>query len=321
MKHYYTYVNGNFLPRFLALYASIQRFQPDSMLWALSLDSEADDSLGTLGLKSVRLFSLQELIRREPDLLRAQKERSRVEFYVTCSPAGLHHVLRELPEDACLTKVDTDCFFFADPAPIHQLEQSANIAITPHRFPEKLRHLERVGIFNAGWVTIKNNSVGRQCVENWKNQCLEWCHEKSDGKGYGDQKYIDDWPSLYPGVLSIAHPGVNAALWNCGGMSIARDGSYVTLNGERVIFFHFSGLSAISSQIYEVNWSQYGVRPNTILLRHVYIPYLKEVEKARKQLHRPIAWLNFRSSAADQARKPGPWKTFTRCLRGKYVYV
>jgi hypothetical protein len=217
--------------------------------------------------------------------------------------------------------VDTDCFFFADPAPIHQLEQSANIAITPHRFPDKLRHLERVGIFNAGWVTIKNNSVGRQCVEDWKNQCLEWCHEKSDGKGYGDQKYIDDWPSLYPGVLSIAHPGVNAALWNCGGMSIARDGSYVTLNGERVIFFHFSGLSAISSQIYEVNWNQYGVRPNTILLRHVYIPYLKEVEKARKQLHRPIAWFNFRSSEADQARKPGPWKTFTRCLRGKYVYV
>lgn len=321
LKHYYTYVNGNFLPRFLALQLSIQRFQPNSILWALALDTEAEDTIGSLGLDSVRLLTVQELIRCEPALTQARKERSKVEFYVTCSPAGLYYVLKKLPEDTCLTKLDTDCFFLSDPEPIHVLEQSYNIAITPHRFPESLRHLERVGKFNAGWVTIKNNRVGRQCAEDWKNQCLEWCYEELGSKGYGDQKYIDNWSNLYSGVWSIEHPGVNAALWNCGGMSIARNGSHVTLDGYDIILFHFSGLTAISGRIYEVNWNQYGVKPNRILMQKVYLPYLREVEKARKLLKRPIAWLNFRSSPRDQIRNLGPWKTFTRCLRGRYIYV
>lgn len=321
LKHYYTYVNGNFLPRFLALHASIQRFQPASVLWALALDAEVENAIAALGLDSVRLFTFKELIRREPALAQAQKERSRVEFYVTCSPACLHHVLRELPENTCLTKLDTDCFFLADPGPIHDLEQSYNIAITPHRFPESLRHLERVGKFNAGWVTIKNNAVGRQCAEDWKNQCLEWCHEKLGGRGFGDQKYIDDWPSAYPGVLSLEHAGVNAALWNCGGAKIGSQGSQATLNGQTIILFHFSGLTAISGRVYEVNWNQYGVKPNRTLMQKVFRPYLIEIEKARKLLRRPIAWLNLRSSPGDQTRRLGAWKTFTRCVRGKYVYV
>lgn len=321
MKHYYTYVNGNFLPRFLALHASIQRFQPDSLLWVLTLDHEVEEALACLNLKSVRIFPIEELVRREPALAQARAERSKVEFYVTCSPACLYHVLKDLPEDACLTKLDTDCFFLADPGPIHELEEKANIAITPHRFPEQLQHLERVGKFNAGWVTIKNNPVGRRCAENWKNQCLEWCHEKLGGRGFGDQKYIDEWPGNYPGVLSLEHPGVNAALWNCGGLAVRLENTCATLNGHPIILFHFSGLTAISARVYEVNWSQYGVKPNRILLRGVFLPYLVEVERARKLLNRPIAWLNFRADPADQIRRIGAWKIFTRCLRGKYVYV
>ena len=318
MKHYYTYVNGNFLPRFLALHASILRFQPQATLWTLALDGEAEAGLASLNLNTIRLFTVRDLIQLEPALEEAQKERSRVEFYVTCSPACLYYVLQGLPEGACLTKLDSDCFFLSDPGPIHELEKTANISITPHRFPEPLRHLERVGKFNAGWVTIKNNAIGRKCAETWKNQCLEWCHEKLGNKGFGDQKYIDDWPNLYPGVMSLQHPGVNAAMWNCGGMPIGMRESRVTLGDYPIVMFHFSGLAARAARIYEINWSQYEAKPNRLLLRHVYLPYLREVEQARKSLKRSIAWQDFRGAPA---KKLGAWKIFSRCLRGKYIYV
>ena len=311
MKHYYTYVNGNFLPRFYALHASILRFQPNSILWTLALDAEAEADLVAQKSNTIRLFTLRDLFQQEPSLEQAQRERSLVEFYVTCSPACFHHVLKELPEDTCLTKLDTDCFFLSDPGPIHELEKTANIAITPHRFPESLRHLERVGKFNAGWVTIKNNGTGRECVEKWKNQCLEWCHEKLGSKGFGDQKYIDEWPSLYPGVLSLQHPGVNAALWNCGGMEIGLDRRGVTLNSHPIIFFHFSGLGAKASRVYEINWSQYGVKPSRLLLKHVYLPYLREVERVRKEMKRPIAWQDFR---AAPAKNLSAWKILSRTV-------
>src|SRR5918912_1541432 len=86
MNHYCTYFDRGFLIQGLALWRSLAAHDASAVLWVLALDDFTDEVLRELGDARLRVVTLAELERDDPELLAAKANRARVEYYFTLSP-------------------------------------------------------------------------------------------------------------------------------------------------------------------------------------------------------------------------------------------
>ena len=80
MRNFCTYFDAQFLPRALALHASLKQHCPESRLWTLCLDDAAYRAVSELHLAGVEPISLAELEAADPELAAARGNRARVEY-------------------------------------------------------------------------------------------------------------------------------------------------------------------------------------------------------------------------------------------------
>src|SRR5688572_1233958 len=119
-RHYWfcTLFDRNYLHRGLALYRSLERVAKEFTLVVLCMDDESRATLSKLGLRHARLVTLDEF---EDDELRAARaNRSRIEYYWTCTPSLPLWVLDHEPAADLVTYVDSDLYFYSDPAPLFE---------------------------------------------------------------------------------------------------------------------------------------------------------------------------------------------------------
>jgi len=253
VNHYCTYFDRNFLAQGLALWRSLARNDPGAMLWVLALDDFAADLLRELDEPGLKIVSLADLEAGDPALAAAKGGRSPIEYYFTLSPCWPRWLLASHPEIPLLTYIDADMFFFASPAPIFAAMDAAgaSVLVTEHRFPNWMRHTERKGRFNIGILCFRNDVTGRACLDDWRERCLAWCHDRLEDGKYADQKYLDEWPGRFgPAVLVLGHEGVNLAPWNwlghkieweAAGAAASREPACdLRINGQPLIVFHFA---------------------------------------------------------------------------------
>ena len=130
------------------------------------------------------------------------------------------------------------------------LEQDA-IALTPHltapieddAFPDELAIL-RSGAYNLGFIGLANRGPVKQFLKWWQGRVLDRCVVRVEEGLFVDQKWIDLVPGFYPDVGIIHHPGYNVAYWNlhCRHLEMDKMGDQIRVNGQRLAFFHFSGI-------------------------------------------------------------------------------
>lgn len=172
-KYLCTLFDINYAHLGLALYTSIEKYFDEYHLWILALDNKTFIKLNALNLKNISIISLKDI--ESPDVLEAKGNRTWQEFCWTLSPVLPSFILEKNPEIGHITYIDSDIFFFSDPSPIFDEIDEASVMITPHRFPERLKHLEENGKYNVQMVFFKNDQIGRACLAKWREQCLEWC--------------------------------------------------------------------------------------------------------------------------------------------------
>jgi len=307
-KYFCAYWDYRYMSRGLALYLSLSVHCSDFELWILCLDDLCHAEMLKLRLPNVRLISLADVEAMDSALLEAKRGRTAAEYYFTCTPALILFVLANCSVIETLTYVDADIFFYGDPACIFEEIGSAPIAIIPHRFPPALKHLERTGIFNVGWLTFRRHNVAFECLNWWRERCLDWCYDRVEEGRYADQKYLDDWPSRFDGVAVVKNPGANLAPWNLANHRLTFDGREIWVDGLRVIFFHFHGYKRLLGPLRDLNLAPYGVKPGPVAVKHVYGPYVGILEEISKQLAislrdtRPLRLLRSRARGRITAR-------------------
>jgi hypothetical protein len=274
MHAFCTYFDRDYLPRGLALYRSLKQHCPAFRLWALCMDLDCHSALEQLRLPELELITLEEFEGAEPRLLEAKRNRTRIEYYFTCTPALPLYVLRRQADVDVITYLDSDIFFFADPAPLFEEMANNSIAIIPHRFAPHLRDMERNGIYNVGWISFRRDTQGLACLEWWRDRCLEWCYDRPEDGRYADQKYLDDWPSRFAGVVVLSHKGANLAPWNVSNFRLRESDGLVWVDDQPLIFFHFQGLKQIRIWLFDTNMAGYRVRPTRIVIERIYGPYI-----------------------------------------------
>jgi len=285
VNHYCTYFDSGFLIQGLTLSQSLLQHDFSATLWILSLNDEAGDILRSIGDPRLRIVSLSELEQWDSNLTATKPRRTTIEYYFTLTPCWPRWLLKRHPEIDRVMYVDADTFFFATPRRIWEAfdRSMASVLITAHRFPPFLRRLEIWGRYNVGVQVFRNDARGMAVLEDWRERCLEWCHDILDVKSgrFADQKYLDAWPEQFGSLVHVLDdPGVNLAPWNWAGHAMEVTGSGVTIDGVPLTLYHFAKFRPVSARLWDSGQSDYGPMPRC-LRNAIYGPYAQALEAVR----------------------------------------
>lgn len=150
--------------------------------------------------------------------------------------------------------------------PLHQLNEALthySLVLTPHTCsptpdwerPNEQHHLN-TGIFNLGFIGLRNDATARQFVDWWKDRLVYECRIDLCAGLFVDQQWVNFAPVYHDNTLTEHHLGYNAAYWNLHERYFSRNdaGEWQVTNldnqtdtltdgksAERLQFFHFSG--------------------------------------------------------------------------------
>jgi hypothetical protein len=165
--------------------------------------------------------------------------------------------------------------FFSTPEQLFNNLHSYSIVITPHKFSPELIDQEEFGKYNVSFQIFKNDNWGKMCLEKWRAQCIEWCHDYPDEQKqrFGDQKYLDSWPNDYPGKVKVLNDAVSGlAAWNMNNFTITKkDGIYYS-NAEKIVFYHYHAFKLLGRRWASNGFWVYKVTPQKLLVEmyHLY---------------------------------------------------
>ena len=187
-----------------------------------------------------------------------------VEFNTSIKPFCINKLFNEGYEK--VVYLDPDIYVVQPLDEIFKSLDTYSIVLTPHRC-ELLLDYEGliaeeaclcVGVYNLGFIALKNSEVGNKVVKWWCKRLKDKCFDDKSESLFVDQKWMDFIPCFYPNDVLISHHlGLNVALWNWQERLVYKEnGKYVVRsksNPEKVfplVFFHFSGYSpAIPNQL------------------------------------------------------------------------
>jgi hypothetical protein len=280
---YCTYFDHNYLSRALLMIESLRRFDAETPIYVLTLSQSCEEVLRALALPRVEIIPLATLEAAYPELATIKPTRTLIEYYFTLSPFLPHYLFARTDADR-ITYIDGDLYFYTSPKPVLDSLKDASVAITPHRFSFEFRNHEVYGHFNVAWITYRRCPEGLECLNTYKADCTAWCYDRVEDGRFGDQKYLDTWPSRYPSLKVIEHKGFNLANWNIHNYIIRTKNDIVTIDDDPLVFFHFASTQMEPDGRIYAFVSHRGGRSKAVLFEHVIAPYLRKLEEENRSL-------------------------------------
>jgi hypothetical protein len=270
MEYYVTSFNLSFLPQGLALYRSMKRHLQVFQLWVVCIDRDCYNALQTLNLPNMRLIDFTSI---ESDAYgRLRGERTVAEYCWTINPLNPYLVFSLDPTVHRVTYLDADLWFLRDPQPIFQEFSSSgkSVLVTEHAYLPQYDQTSSSGVFCAQWITFVRDD-SEPLRKWWEEQCFDWCFNRVEDGKFGDQKYMESWPTLFPDTVhSLSTPKLILAPWN------AED-----INLEAGIVYHFHGLRIL-------DYNQYLVKSFYLISdkyeQKIYKPYLMDLHESIKDM-------------------------------------
>jgi hypothetical protein len=202
----------------LVLARSLRRQLPGARLLVIAMgDPKLVDMLDRLGFPPEDIIPIAEVEARHPALAQVKPSRHAGEYCWTVTPFAVDAALTRCPWATRATYLDAD-LWFCD-SPLKLLDEMAGagrqVLITEHAFTPAYTANERFGRFCVQFMPFTRDSGAQEVLRSWQQQCIDWCFDRYDGERFGDQKYLDNWPTRFPDVVHVcAHPEWSQAPWN-----------------------------------------------------------------------------------------------------------
>ena len=287
MNNFCTLFDSFYLSRGLAMYESLNEHSSDFHLYIFAFDDLSEEILLSLDLENVTVISLAEFETEE--LKGVKKVRSKAEYCWTCTPSVISYVIENYHVSDC-TYIDSDLFFYSDPSVlISELDEfNKDVLITEHRYSylPRLYEEKRGGRFCVQFLTVRNNESGLQVLEKWRKQCINWCYARYEDGKFGDQKYLDEWPSIYQNVHILNHEGGGIAPWNLQQYLFCNDKNIMTGRIKKtgfkfdVVFFHFQYVKFLENGYCDIGWY---LLPTSVK-KLFYTPYLNKIANIENRI-------------------------------------
>jgi hypothetical protein len=280
-----TYFDVNYASRGIVTIRGLLAHDPADVVHVLCFDAATARVVESWFAGRVVAIPVEELHAAEPRLPPLRQTRTPWEFIATHKAAFVLHVMATRGPFEWVSFIDADTAAYASLSPVYAELAAASIGLSPHRFAsDPVTANRRYGLYNAGFICFRDDSAGRDCLRQWSEDCIAWCHEQSlaDGR-FMNQGYLTSWPRRYPRVAEIRHPGVNLAPWNLGSHRLAFAADGVRVDDEPLLFFHFSSLARRPDGTWIAVHVQ-ELRPRADVVAHLYRPYLAEVTAVEREL-------------------------------------
>src|SRR5258708_2311662 len=173
--------------------------------------------------------------------------------------------------------------------------ESASILLTPH-LTEPETALDAIldnelsvlkhGVYNLGFLGVKNSGEGQRFAKWWADRLGHACLDDIPNGLFTDQRWVDLAPAFFEDHSILRDPGYNVCTWNLTHRKVEGSlGSGLTVNGQPVVFYHFSGLD---SGAQEGMLNKYGARMPALYELRAW--YLAECERIGQSEMSSIPW-------------------------------
>jgi hypothetical protein len=222
----------------ISLYQSLENVTDDFHLYVMAFDRESYEKLKSFSFKHMSVELLDDF--ETPELIKVKPTRTKAEYCWTCGPSVIWYFMKKY-NLSDITYLDSDLFFMADPKVIYDEIGNSSVAITEQGISEE--SAKQYGRYCVQYMYFKNDEEGCKTLAWWRDKCIEWCYQRFEGDRYGDQKYLDKFPSLSPSLCVISNPSAGIAPWNMNRYKM--NGNSIELEGREYpyVFYHMHGIT------------------------------------------------------------------------------
>lgn len=246
-----TIFDSAYLTKGLALYHSLIKVC-NFHLYIFSPDEKCISAIHQKNFPNVTVIPFKEVETKE--LLEIKGSRTIGEYYWTIKASCIKYLFKSIRLNF-VTYIDTDSFFYSSPKPFFEELGDKSVLIVPHNFsPKYIREIKN-GIYNAGFISFRNDKPGLIALDWWDEKCIEWCFSKKENGKFGDQMYLNSLAE-FEGVHTLKHRGA-LANWNVQQYTFKKIkdaiiGETESYDEFEVIFYHYHYLKFLNSHKVEL---------------------------------------------------------------------
>lgn len=270
-----TIVSKNYLARARALAESVRKHHPNASFDVLLVDeieNYFDPSKEPFSITLIKELDI-------PELPRFCFQYSILELNTAAKPTYLKSLLKK--GTSKLIYLDPDTLLYSPLTRIEELLDHHSMVLTPHTtvsYPDSEEQSEvallRAGIYNLGFLAIRNDETCRSMLDWWEKRLYSGCRADLS-KGYHvDQKWMDLTPALFNGVFILREPGYNVATWNFHDHKITFENGTYFIGKDPLKFFHFSAFDPFQPERVSKYQTRYNLE-NIGPLKELFLDYQK----------------------------------------------
>jgi len=246
-----TIFDSAYFAKGLALYHSLSKVC-DFHLYIFSPDEICISAIMKKNFSNVTIIPFNCVETKE--LLAVKESRTVGEYYWTIKATCIKHLFDTLKLNF-VTYIDTDSFFYSSPKPLFDELENNSVLIIPHNFSPKYFKEMKNGIYNAGFISFRNDKPGLKALDWWNEKCIEWCFSKKEDGKFGDQMYLNELAE-FEGVHTLKHRGA-LANWNVQQYNFRKTKDSIIGKAKSneefdVVFYHFHYLKFLNSNEVEL---------------------------------------------------------------------
>lgn len=251
--HFYTSVNINYLPKARVLAKSVKELCKNAW-FSLVLCDKLPPDIDSANEPFDEIVTIDRLNLPVKNLNLWIYKHSVVELCTAVKGQALQNFLERSEKVAY---IDPDIVVYDDLSILERLLDDHDIIFTPHQTaPETdpiavvdnevcaLRH----GSYNFGFYAVRASENGKNYARWFRDRLLEFCYDDKANGLFTDQRWGDIAPALFENLHIWKHPGANVSTWNLTHREVKKTGGSYTVNGEPLLFYHFSGFDSGSQK-------------------------------------------------------------------------
>ena len=239
----FTIVSRNYAAQAASLMESLAAAEPGAQRVVIATD-------GQIRFKdpAIRVLDAAYL---DPDFAAKCAYYDALELNTAVKPHAFKALLAEDGVTSC-TYLDPDIWVYRPLDEVRQALTRAPLALTPHA-TRPLRGeaspsdhtLLQSGAYNLGFMAARAEPQIFDLLDWWGEKLRFDCRADFAAGLFTDQKWMDLAPGFVSDLAILRSPALNLAYWNLEGREVTRGAEGWRVDGQPLVFFHFSGFDPL----------------------------------------------------------------------------